>query len=224
MKHIDQFLCSRVVLVSVHLWQPYDISKLQEIVKVMETLGNGTFKKFEEGYSEKDSLCLLMHLRTVLLCKYISKYHKWYCTNTTDALVLLIWQWGQVTCHSKKFRTVLLVLNVRWYDLAMGWKYGIWHMMMGHAALCPAVGDSWSNSIFVCTTDSQRSQTAEAWREPLFPSSGSVVPMGLMFLRQSRPSYDQQDLQNIMRAQVTQCQQESLDQFLSLNMMNMWHS
>ncbi len=83
---------------------------------------------------------------------------------------------------------------------------------------------SWSNSIFVCATDSQCSQTAEAWREPLFPSSGPVVPMGLMFLRQSRPSYDQQNLQNIMRAQVTQCQQESLDQFLSLNMMNMWHS
>lgn len=94
---------------------------------------------------------------------------------------------------------------------------------------CSAVSHSgwlsWSNSIFVCATGSQRSQTAEAWQEPLFPSSGSVVPMGLMFLRQSRPSYDQQDLQNIMRAQVTQCQQElSLDQLLSLNMMNMLHS
>lgn len=97
---------------------------------------------------------------------------------------------------------------------------------------CSAVSHSgwlyWSNSVFVCATDladTQRSQTAEARREPLFPSSGSVVPMGLMFLRQSRPSYDQQDLQNIMRAQVTQCQQElSLDQFLSLNMMNMLHS
>ncbi len=108
-----------------------------------------------------------------------------------------------------------------------GYGLEIWNMTHDDGS-CSAVSHSgwfsWSNSIFVCTTDSQRSQTAEAWREPLFPSSGSVVPMGLMFLRQSRPSYDQQDLQNIMRAQVTQCQQESPDQFLSLNMMNMWHS
>lgn len=117
----------------------------------METLGSGTFNTFKECYSEKkDSLCLLIPLRSVLLCKSIYKCHKWYCTNTTDALVLLIWQWGQVTCHSKKYRTVFLVLNVRWYELAMGWKYLIWHMMLCHAALCPAVGDSLGRILFLC--------------------------------------------------------------------------
>lgn len=99
-------------------------------------------------------------------------------------------------------------------------EYDIWWHAMQHCVL------GWvtvfvSFYFFVCVTDSadtQHSQTAEAWRESLFPSCGSEVPMGIMFLRQSRPLYDQQDLKNIMSAQVAKCQKDLiLDQFLSLN-------
>lgn len=88
-----------------------------------------------------------------------------YCANRTDAIVLLIWWWRQVTCHSKKYSTVFLVLNVRcmiwrwvgnieydtwwcvmhrcvpqWVTLLVEFYFCVWDRLSRHTVL----SDSWS--------------------------------------------------------------------------------